>query len=276
MYTKTTHTKDGHSPIITLDSFTYDHMNRLLTQTQKINDQDAQQLVHNTYDELGQLESKEVGAGLQKVDYSYNIRGWLTQINNVDDLDDDLFAFKINYTTATENLGANPLYNGNISETLWKTANDYTQRAYGYQYDDLNRIKVATSSSGNYNLSDITYDKNGNILSLHRLGHINSSANTFGDMDILTYNYNEGNQLLSVTDTGNSSFGFKDGNTTENDYEYDDNGNLIVDKNKAISDIAYNHLNLPTRITVPQGDDTGVIYYIYDATGQKLKKNVLL
>jgi hypothetical protein len=47
----------------------------------------------NEYDELGQLIRKSVGgtditgeARLQKVDYRYNIRGWLTNINNVKEL----------------------------------------------------------------------------------------------------------------------------------------------------------------------------------------------
>jgi len=34
------------------------------------------------------------------------------------------------------------------------------------------------------------------------------------------------------------------------DFEYDDYGNLIVDNNKGITEIIYNHLNLPKKITV--------------------------
>jgi hypothetical protein len=44
---------------------------------------------------------------------------------------------------------------------------------------------------------------------------------------------------------------FKDGtNTGTDDYSYDANGNLTLDNNKAISSITYNHLNLPSIITV--------------------------
>jgi hypothetical protein len=61
------------------------------------------------YDALGQLIQKKVGGlasgtPLQKVNYRYNIRGWLTQINDVNQFnpdplatDGDLFAFKIAY-----------------------------------------------------------------------------------------------------------------------------------------------------------------------------------
>src|ERR1700761_2903228 len=44
-----------------------------------------------------------------------------------------------------------------------------------------------------------------------------------------------------------------------------------MDKNKSISSILYNYLNLPQLITV---DSKGTIQYLYDATGNKLQKIV--
>ena len=46
------------------------------------------------------------------------------------------------------------------------------------------------------------------------------------------------------------------------------NGNLITDKNKDITAITYNFFNLPQQITLAKG----TIQYIYDATGNKLRK----
>ncbi len=270
--TKTTHTKGSNAPIVTIDTFVYDHMGRLLDQKQTINNQAAEQIVSNTYDELGQLESKKLGGGLQNVDYTYNVRGWLQQINDPANLGNDLFAFGINYNTISENLGATALYNGNISETLWKTANDNTKRAYGYQYDALNRITSGLSNENKYNLSYVTYDKMGNIQTLKRHGWKNSS--NYWDMDILSYDYDNGNKLLKVTDGGDKNYGFKDGTNTSNDFEYDANGNMITDHNKGISSIAYNHLNLPKTVAISNSEGTGNISYIYDATGAKLKKIV--
>ncbi|MCB4797220.1 DUF6443 domain-containing protein [Neotamlana laminarinivorans] len=255
-------------------------------------------IVLNSYDELGQLENKKVGGeaativanstGLQTADYAYNIRGWLKQINNPTTLGTDLFAFKIGY-----NEGANALYNGNISTTQWKTANtDNSLKTYNYSYDALNRITGAKDDTDHYNLggfsengtltNPVTYDKNGNIQSLIRTGHEDElNPTTFNTIDNLSYYY-YGNQLHGVTDATSFTTGFKDGNASDtvfnngnDDYEYDDNGNMTQDLNKGITNITYNHLNLPTQVIINDGStNVGTILYFYDATGVKLKKEV--
>ena len=111
----------------------------------------------------------------------------------------------------------------------------------------------------------MTYDKNGNILALSRSG-LDNAGKIVDNMDILSYGYN-GNQLNKVTESGHTSFGFK---AASSNYTYDINGNMIGDSGKGITNIAYNHLNLPTQVTV--GSDN--IVYIYDASGVKLKKVV--
>ncbi|MFC4636451.1 DUF6443 domain-containing protein [Dokdonia ponticola] len=242
------------------------------------------------------LYATTINKRLQKVDYTYNIRGWMTDINNINDQSRDtkLFNFRINYNQAIEGSssgqGVTPLYNGNISQTTWKTLSadpDTQKRSYGYQYDALNRLEAAYSYKGatltqldKYGLQGIDYDKNGNINTLLRYGY---TANTTEVMDQLVYNY-LGNQLQNVTDLSTDSIeneGFYDGNTTQNDdYEYDVNGNMIIDRNKGISNITYNHLNLPIVVTINTPDDgqgqtqQGSIQYVYDATGVKLEKQV--
>ncbi|WP_299443396.1 DUF6443 domain-containing protein [uncultured Aquimarina sp.] len=279
---RTTHTKDANAPIVTIDTFTYDHVGRLIDQTQSVNGQE-ELVAENLYDELGQLIAKKVGGGLQTVDYKYNVRGWLTDINDVNNIGDDLFSFRINYNTPTQNLGAAPLFNGNISETIWKTANDNTKRAYGYQYDALNRIKRADHSDQNYNAS-YAYDKNGNLTFLER----DIYSNFLGEKDRIEYSYQyQGNQLTELR-TYQEEF---DDHTTRN-YQYDTNGNMKIDirnytgntRGGGVRNIDYNHLNLPTAVAVNnyytadpyEYNDTadGNITYIYDATGAKLKKIV--
>jgi len=331
---RTSHTKNS-TTIVTLDNFTYDHVGRLVAQTQCIGDEtlgevcpggssapinpvynepvtstrtdiattsitlgvgfhviatsglsytakvdpnittiggDQELIALNIYDELGQLESKNVGgdphttdvklsAGLQQVDYTYNVRGWLTAINDINSTD-KLFNFSIGY-----NQGSNPLYNGNISQTQWRTANsDDALKTYDYAYDPLNRIIAATDNTDNYNVSNIGYDKNGNIQSLTRNGYQNSS--TFIDMDVLDYDYDNGNKLTKVTDGGNDAHGFKDGTNTNDDFEYDGNGNLKLDRNKGITAITYNHMSLPEQVSFGAQN----IQYVYGADGTKLKR----
>ena len=237
---------------------------------------------------------------LQEVDYTYNIRGWLKEINPIanltDDKNTDLFSFKINYTTVEGDASIQTagLYNGNIAQTIWQTANDDIKRGYGYSYDDLNRIKKAVYREGSdlnfvtgdylYDIKNISYDNNGNILSLDRFGRNNpNNSNTFWDK--LVYNYSA-NQLIGVIDNSASSAkdkGFNDTNNSDIDYTYDVNGNMITDDNKNIVSIEYNHLNLPRKIVfdnalfdpeVYPSNAKGIIY-VYDATGIKLEKRVV-
>lgn len=291
LYSITKHKRtSGDTELLVREEFTYSPQDRLVTHTHQVNGGTVEVLANNTYDDLGQLIVKNVGnnatSPLQKVHYSYNIRGWLTGINNVENLQKDtdpldLFAFKINYEKQPGNSQIQALYNGNISETTWKTNTDVTKRSYGYQYDNLNRLTSAIYSkpndaipaSGAYNES-LSYDKNGNIKSLQRYGASDAPSIVF-QIDDLTYGYldQNSNQLAKVTDSpaGNDNEGFKDGNKTGDDFTYDANGNMITDKNKSITDIQYNQLNLPKKITF---GTSGSIEYIYNAAGQKLEKIV--
>ncbi|WP_201291585.1 RHS repeat domain-containing protein, partial [Tenacibaculum maritimum] len=137
----------------------------------------------------------------------------------------------------------------------------------------LNRLSVAYSRKGHdLNTADkysmwLDYDKNGNINRLFRNGVHNT---VYGRVDDLSYSY-IGNQLTRVTENGSSlikSEGFKDINNAI-DYTYDVNGNMTKDLNKGITNISYNHLNLPTKIHFRNG---GSIDYKYDARGVKLEK----
>lgn len=284
--TQTEHQRlSGGAKINIEEKFTYSQQDRLLTHTHKIGAGTAQLMAANTYDALGQLMSKNVGnstgAPLQKVDYNYNIRGWLTEINKTAGLQQgtdpkDLFTFKINYnTTQAVIIGVNGLYNGNISETLWRTGSDDIERAYGYQYDNLNRLKNAiyenAGATTNAYDENLTYDKNGNIMSLKRNGDIDPQVQPVL-LDNLVYTYPaNSNQLSTILDNGNNTSGFHDFNKTGDDYGYDANGNLVLDKNKNITTIQYNQLNLPKKIIFGTGN---TIEYIYNAAGQKLEKIV--
>ncbi|MBP4139146.1 DUF6443 domain-containing protein [Flavobacterium geliluteum] len=285
LYTLTKHKRSsGDTEISIREEFTYTAQDRLLTHTHQINGGTVMLLAANEYDELGQLKGKSVGNStgnpMQKVNFSYNIRGWLTEINKMDNLQQDtdpvdLFAFKLNYSDNPMNPAVRALYNGNIAETFWKTASDNAERGYGYQYDNLNRLTNAMYAKNGlvtnaYNES-LSYDKNGNIVSLGRNGDIDPQIQPF-EIDNLAYDYPaNSNQLNKVDDNANNTSGYNDANKSGDDYSYDANGNMITDKNKNITQIQYNQLNLPKKITF---GTTGSIDYIYNAAGQKLRKIV--
>ncbi len=282
----------------TREFLTYSAQDRVIRHSYAINssvETGAQLMAINTYDNLGQLLTKKTGGTdltgatyYQKTDYSYNIRGWLKTINNIDDLADgtrpDLFAFKLNYNTTEDMTGyqGTALYNGNISETIWNTGSDNTKRKYGYFYDGLNRLKnavymkpVLNGTVGHSYDETVHYDKHGNITNLVRNGVIDDNPSTI-QTDNLQYAY-DGNRLMKVTDNSNNDVGFRDDKTTDptdaaDDYGYDDYGNMKRDDNKGITNITYNHLNLPVKLTFANG---GIIEYLYDAAGTKLKKTVM-
>ncbi|OYU79335.1 MAG: hypothetical protein CFE23_14615 [Flavobacterium sp. BFFFF1] len=291
LYNYTLHRRaTGATPVAVWDYFSYTPENRVKAVTQKIGSSGTVQLMaYHHYDHLGQLIGKKVGGtdltganAFQNVNYKYNIRGWMTGINDADDLTigsdpKDLFAMGITY-----NGGSAPLYNGNIARIDWQTGSDDTPRRYDYVYDNLNRLLDATYSKPLENVARdyygehiAGYDKNGNITGLLRNGGINDTGVFTPAIDDLDYVYSSSNpnQLLSVSEGpwGSSIAGFKDGNTSGNDYSYDDNGNMIADANKNISGITYNQMNLPHKVSFGNGDK---IEYFYDSQGTKVLKIV--
>ncbi len=229
--------------------------------------------LYYTSDKIKNMNIVDNSQSLQTVDYKYNVRGWLTDINDVNNIGTDLFTFNVRYDNPASGAA---LYNGNISQTFWKTKNtDQSLRNYRYSYDALNRIESAIDNTGGqrYSLNNVDYDKNGNITRIDRRGAINTAGTSFGGMDVIFYTYYDGgksNRLRWVVDYGNDDHGFVDGNPSGTDYWYDTNGNMTKDLNKGISNINYNHLNLPTQVTI-NGQN---ISYVYDAVGAKLQKTV--
>jgi len=227
---------------------------------------------------------------------------------NADDLTltkPDLFGMELMYDK-NQNLQTSALqYNGNISEVMWRTRNqaDQTLRGFGYDYDVAGRITNARYRAydgswqnlerSNYSVSGITYDANGNIKSLQRRGMVTgnpadrNAPRTYDVMDNISYSYDkdgdgisDGNRLLGVDDAAVAATAapndFEDngqkytaGGSAE--YQYDENGNLRVDKNKGITGIDYNVLNLPTAIRFASGNR---LEYSYTATGTKLTQRV--
>lgn len=283
---------------------TYDNTWQVSSITKQVDNSLQTTIASNTYNQLGQLITKRHGkqrntdfsyasAALDTLDYTYNIRGWISGINRgyadpgvytseSSAQSNRWFGMQLSYDYGF----TNQQLNGNIGGTVWRNASDGAQRAYGFAYDNLNRLTKAdftqyagsnvwdVSAGIDYSVHSISYDLNGNILTMNQMGlKLNSSTL----IDSLVYGYvTSTNKLNYVTDKVNDTTSHLGDFTeitknTSQDYSYDGNGSLIQDKNKNISSIHYNHLNLPDSIMMT---GKGTIRYVYDATGTKLQKIV--
>ncbi len=311
-YTK--HTRPNQESLAISTVMNYDDGGRLISIQKDINNQGLKLVSNNTYNELGQLTKKTLGNDMQSsepvetLDYTYNIRGWLTGINrgfanplytneyNVQQ--QRWFGMQLSYDYGFSNgANANAMFNGNISGTIWKSKSNNVERAYGFNYDAANRLMVADfSEPGNQRMKfdfsikmgdginpSTAYDANGNIKSMTQMYEVGQNP-----LDKLQYDYlPNSNKLKSVYDefnkpttklgdfrtSANSPNATATNAQNKTDYDYDENGNLIQDFNKDIAAgaIEYNHLNLPKKITIQA---KGIIEYVYDATGNKLSKKV--
>ena len=124
---KVLRTKNDHSTLAsdTLSlaitrKLTYDHTGRPLQTVHRISTGESTGqnvvLTEVAYNELGQLVTKDLHSGMQQVDYRYNIRGWLTRINDsnlslADGGPEDYFGMELGYNEAI-GITAESQYNG--------------------------------------------------------------------------------------------------------------------------------------------------------------------
>jgi RHS repeat-associated protein len=324
--TEITKTGTGGQTTCIVTRNTLDSLGRIVKTEKKLSNTDVNSAAMSSYktvselqyDALGQLVKKKLGAKpgagteLAKLDYTYNIRGWLKAINKnyiTAANSDQYFGLELGYDKNGSLGSFTPQYNGNISGALWKSEGDQQRRKQDFTYDVTNRLTGAdfnqyVSGSGasavfnksagmDFSVSGLTYDANGNILSIKQKGWKLSGSST---LDSLVYNYiPNSNRLLNVIDGVNDvntrlgdfrtsslhpNAGSKNAGTV--DYSYDGNGNMVKDLNKDLvtftggNGVEYNYLNLPAKVTLKKdgSSNKGFIEFVYDAGGRKLKKTV--
>lgn len=192
--------------------------------------------------------------------------------------------------TNTAHLAGTDLFNGNISS--WTSGMEYmdagtrnsTWTGETYRYDQLNRLISSQNNerSGSswvgqlFYSTGYSYDPNGNILTLDRVGPNDK-------LDELDYTYKKGvgssivntNKLQYVHDeVSPSAYTDIDNQPTDN-YDYDDDGNLIEDKQEKIK-ITWNIYGKIATVTKKGSNDAIIqtIVYFYDAQGNRVLKEV--
>ncbi|WP_417800652.1 polymorphic toxin type 43 domain-containing protein [Tenacibaculum sp.] len=132
--------------------------------------------------------------------------------------------------------------------------------------------KIVSPSSGNYqngdyDVNNITYDANGNILSLNRNKNTEGGDN---GMDALTYEYKgvKSNKLDRVIDA-KGNVGVQDiGTQNAGNYVYNSIGQLIENKAEKVT-YEYNASGLVTKVLY---NDKVRVAFVYDDKGQRLQK----
>lgn len=229
------YTQNGQTDIVDR-TYTYDSRSRMTKETAQLNGRKGELAVVNySYNDLGQLIGKTYGTGSYAIHekIAYNLQGWTTSKSS------EMFDLYLSYDAPSQKMAA-PSYTGNISESLWRhkclNGNPDSQTAdyrYDYTYDDLSRLKSAESYYNSRNnllekyCERISYDKNGNIVTLNRPGTTSAESQNY----IFTYS---GNQRTGETNSGSA-------------YAYDANGNMHCDALTGFY-IHHNFLNLPDAI----------------------------
>jgi RHS repeat-associated protein len=241
------------------------------------------------YDDLGRLKRKTLGDGGEIQEMTYNIRWQLAGINGAYAETGAKGGFSKSFGESLKyDYGfATPRYDSKISGMIWRGSSATNEYAYGYDYNQDGSLKTAdfnhSESAGwshasiDYSVSNLLYDKNGNLSNMKQRGTVPGTGAGTGpvDMDNLAYHYEDGeisNHLATVTEQSTTPyFGAGDFQQSASD-SYDPNGNLKTNMGfKGISNITYTRFNKPELITYSNGS---TVEYSYDAAGNKVEELV--
>jgi len=304
----------GYINFKTLTKHLFDKIGRVTTVQKQYGSNTIKTVATYEYDDMGRLKNKTFDPGytnggnnyLESLDYSYNLHNEITGINKDYALKTPgiyskwkhSFGLYLGFDNKDNVFTAGQL-NGKVAGMMWSTMGDDVQRRYDFSYDNAGRLinsvfkeQVHLGDGWNSTTMDfsvsgyggkITYDLNGNLLTMSHKGIVPGTASPI-TIDDLRYTYaSYSNKLQSVKDemtvtTMNGKYGdFKDGTngTGTPDYVYDQNGNLVIDLNKNVKDlvgqngIVYNYLDKPEQIKIA---GKGIIKIVYSAAGEKLQR----
>jgi len=215
------------------------------------------------YNRNSQILDYKINNGSLGFEYEYNNRNWVQKFReNYPSYSQNIFSYYLRY-----------LPNGNVRNTVhWgiydTLLGNNSNLVYTYIYDKSNRLlKANRDSSSITNSHDISmsYDNDGNVLSLKRYG---SNENI---IDNLTYSYYVNTNKINMVSGQDAQ------------YTYDAAGNMTGDTrdpDDVKQDLKYDHRNLLTGMRVVKksvggdGYETYQLMYNYDEAGNRVRKRV--
>lgn len=240
----------GDATVTKLTAINRDTRGRVTEETTYINGSTTPtSFVIFTYDVLGRQNAINDG-GLVQADH-YGLQGWVSYRASeltAGGVTSDVFS---EYLHREDPVYPSPSWTGHITEVFWMHGGQPIG-TYALTYDGFGRLKDAWrymygQPTNAWSERGISYDKNGNILSLLRYG---SSETTPDNNYSISY---EGNRASMLN---NSDY-----------YEYDFNGNITGDAARNMA-IGYNVLNFPSWFNDGQSDL--MVFYDYLADGTKV------
>ncbi len=213
------------------------------------------------YDAEGKMTSKTYpDASNANLSYSYTDKGQLHNIAKA--VSSTHFDMTLEYNT-DGTIQSIDVKNNSLAQ------NEYS---YSYGYNDLKQMTSANYSSvldlpphNSYDVKNITYDKNGNIISLDRY----KGGNVL--LDQLSYSYQSGtNKLSSVTDAVATSG--EDWDAEDATHAYNMDGSMISntkDGGGGFDGLSYGTNNLPVSIITDNGLEQ---VYRYNSAGWRISK----
>ncbi|MFN3754316.1 DUF6443 domain-containing protein, partial [Flavobacterium sp.] len=179
------------------------------------------------------------------------------------------------------------LFNGNINRMITSVRGIKEEilptQINLYTYDQLNRIFSLRSKSGiqvndtfpyddSYH-SDYTYDRNGNLKTLKRSAPLSADAYAT-EMDDFSYHYiSSTNQLSFIKDNvSENTFSDDIDNQLDNNYHYDEIGQLIKDEAEKIDKIDW---RVDGKVkSIEKNSGSLFINFFYDGLGNRVAKQV--
>ena len=250
-----------------LQRYVYNKSNQLTELHSRLGQSAEVALFKNSYDAAGRMISQKLHSEngndwMHSTSYDYNVRSQLKKITGN--------YLQMQFYHEESSASPNRRYDGMISQlNKWNVFDD-KDRSESYQYDGLNTLTSMdyhqVGSTKDYDVPQITYDASGNIQTLHRTG--TKEDGSTGDIDQLSYTYNDKGQLEQVTDASGDKEGFGVFGFLNTVYQYDENGN--VTEGGGMYDTEYNHLNLPTYLAYYTDEKATEMQFNYLSTGSKV------